>query len=86
MNCGFGVSHRCCLNSVSEVWSFCTDVYGMKMKGIVTGDKVTDLCCMLDRSYIMQLNNYLLNILMKLPFAYVFGIFVFLCAGFALFL
>lgn len=59
------------------------------MKGVITGDKVVALCCMLDQSYIMQLNNYLLNILMKLPFAYMCGFFCeafsffFLCAGFA---
>lgn len=76
MNCGFGVFHRCCLSSVSEVWGFYIDVHGVKMKGIVTGDKVVSLCCMLDQSYIMQLNNYLLNILMKLPFAYTCGAFV----------
>lgn len=46
------------------------------MKGVITGDKVVALCCMLDQSYIMQLNNYLLNILMKLPFAYMCGFFV----------
>lgn len=76
MNCGSGVFHRCCLSSVNEVWGFFIDVYGVKMKGIVRGDKVVALYCMLDQSYIMQLNNYLLNILMKLPFAYMCGIFV----------
>lgn len=55
---------------------FCIDVYGVKMKGIVTGDQVVALWCLLDQSYIMQLNNYLLNILMKLPFAYMCGVFV----------
>lgn len=38
--------------------------------------KVLALCCMLDQNYIMQLNNYLLNIFMKLPFAYMCEIFV----------
>lgn len=76
MNCGSGVFHSCCLSSVSEVWGFCIDVYGVQMKGIVRGDKIVTLYCVLGQSYIMQLNNYLLNIWMKLPFAYMCGIFV----------
>lgn len=73
---GLGFFTDCCLSCVSEVWSFCIDVYGVKMKCIIMGNKAVALCCMLDQSYIMQLNNYLLNILMKLPFAYMCGTFV----------
>lgn len=65
MSSGFGLLHRCCLTSGTEACSFCTGVYGVEMKGIVTGDEVVALCCMLDQSYIMQLNNYLLNIVMN---------------------